>query len=77
MPSLCESQAYVRPDRDALEQLVDLVVAQLLAEAREHVAQLADTDVAGALLVKHLEAAHKLLCRSASRSTTYPACRPA
>lgn len=53
---------YVRAHSDALEQLVHLLVAELLAQAGKHVAQLAHANVARALLVKDLEAAHELFC---------------
>lgn len=42
---------------DGLEELVHLIVTHLLAQIGENVAQLADTDKSGAILVKHLEAA--------------------
>lgn len=48
---------------DALEQLVYLLVAQLLAQGCKDVSQLAYTDVSVALLVKDLEASNELLCR--------------
>lgn len=65
-PSLHVSGARcscVRVDSHALQQLIDLLIAELLTEARQHIAQLADADVTGALLVKHLEPTHELLCR--------------
>ena len=40
----------------ALQQLVDFVVAHLLAQIRQDVAQLAHADVAGQVLVEDLEA---------------------
>lgn len=46
---------------DGLEQLVDLVVAHLLAQIRQDVAQLPDADEARPVLVKHLEAAAVLV----------------
>ncbi len=46
---------------DRLEQLVHLVVAHLLAQVREDVAQLADADEARHVLVEDLEAAAVLL----------------
>merc|ERR1712098_762800 len=51
-------------DRDAFEELVDFFVRELLAQAREDVAQLADANVACAVLVKHPESADKLLRRA-------------
>lgn len=45
----------------SLEQLVDLLVAHLLAQVREDVAELADADEAREFLVEDLEAAAVLL----------------
>lgn len=53
-----------RANLDTLEQLVHLLVRHLLAELREHVAQLADADEAVAFFVEYLEAADELLCGS-------------
>gem|GEM_PF-5438752 len=64
LPSLCVSAWHVLSDRDAFEELVDFFVRELLAQAREDVAQLADANVACAVLVKHLESADKLLRRA-------------
>ena len=44
-------------DIDGLEQLVHLVVAHLLAQVREDIAELADADEAREFLVEDLEAA--------------------
>jgi hypothetical protein len=48
--------------REALEELVDLLVRHLLAELGEDVAELAGADHAVAGLVEHLEALDELLC---------------
>lgn len=45
----------------ALEELVDLLVAQLLAQAGKDIAELASANEAVALLVKHLEAPNEFL----------------
>lgn len=45
---------------DTLEQLVDLIVAQLLSQAGQDISQLSSADKAIALLVEHLEAADEL-----------------
>lgn len=51
----------VRVDVDALEELVDLGVGELLAQVGEDVAELALRDEAGAVLVKDLEAVDELV----------------
>ena len=45
----------------ALEQLIDLLLAHLLAQVRQDVLDLALADEAAAVLVEHLEAADVLL----------------
>lgn len=50
--------------REALEELVDLLVRHLLAELGKDVAELAGADHAVASLVEHLEALDELLCVS-------------
>ena len=64
-------RGHARADLHALEQLVDLLVAHLLAQLRQHVAQLARADEPVALLVEHLEPADELLC-AASASQPAP-----
>lgn len=60
LPSLVSR--YARANSDAFEQFIDLLVRELLAERCEHVAELANTNVASTLFVEYLETAHKLLC---------------
>lgn len=72
LPSLCVSAWHVLSDRDAFEELVDFFVRELLAQAREDVAQLADANVACAVLVKHLESADKLLRRACRLESVGP-----
>lgn len=58
-----ESSSLHSPaDLNTLEQLVNLVIGKLLSQTSQHVAQLACSDVAVALLVKHLETTDELLC---------------
>ena len=54
---------YLRSNSHTLEQFVNLLITELLAKRSEHVAQLANTNVTSAFLVKHLEATNELLCR--------------
>lgn len=42
-----------RADLDALEELIDLFVRELLAKARQDVAELADANVSASFAVKH------------------------
>lgn len=49
-------------DLDALEELVNLLIAQLLAQRREYVSQLAHSDVSSILTVKYGEATDEFLC---------------
>ena len=51
----------VRPNLNALEQLINLLVRHLLAELGEHVSQLPGTNVAVSFLIKDLKTADKLL----------------
>jgi hypothetical protein len=51
-----------RGDLDALQQLIDLGIRQLLSQAREDVAELSHSNEAVALLVEHLKATNELLC---------------
>lgn len=51
----------VASDVDALEDVIHFRVGELLAERGEDVPQLADTNVAGSFLVKHLEPADVVL----------------
>ena len=51
----------VRPDLNALEQLVNLFVRHLLTELGEHVSQLPSTNVTVSFLIKDLKTADKLL----------------
>lgn len=54
-------KGYLRSDLDALEQLVDFVVAELLAETGEDVSELTGTNEAVTFLVKHLETTDEFL----------------
>lgn len=51
----------VSSDIDALEDVIHFSVAEFLAERGEDVPQLADTNVPGSFLVKHLEPADVVL----------------
>lgn len=75
LPSLFEgareSQQVWQPSRnrsssprdfDTLEQLIHLLLAQLLTQARQDVFQLALPDVAVAFFVEYLEASNELVC---------------
>ena len=61
-PASIRAQVDSRSDLDALEELVNLVVRELLAERGEDVLELALADVAVVVLVKHLKSADELVC---------------
>jgi hypothetical protein len=52
----------VPSDLYTLEELVDLFVAQSLAQRGQDVAELTNTDVSAPLLVENLETSDKVLC---------------
>jgi inhibitor of KinA sporulation pathway (predicted exonuclease) len=59
----------VRSDFDAFEQFIYLFVRQLLSYAREDVTQLAQANVAAAVLVEHLETSNEFLCADVDPDT--------
>ena len=51
----------LRPNLNALEQLVNLLVRHLFAKLGKNISQLSSTDVTVPFLIKYLESADKFL----------------